>query len=156
MAEVELINISKLELNKLRNDLKSRKILRDEIKKELAETLDLGDVPENFPYHAAVAKQRFNESKIHDLEWIIRHAVIINNNRDAIIRLNDSVELQKEDGSKRIVKIVPKEVFDVNPTTGMITVESPLGKEITGKKVNDAVELKLPGGLTKYTILRKL
>jgi transcription elongation factor GreA len=136
--------LSPQRFEELKQELEEKKQQRLEIAKIIESARGQGDLMENTEYDSAKNKQGENESRIMELEDILRRAVIISN--------WPSVRVQK-DGSN-----TPEEYFlvgpeEANPLEGKISNESPLGKALLGRKKDDHIEILTPNGKIKYTII---
>jgi len=131
------------ELQILKEELQNRKTAkRLEIAKELKRAEELGDLfRENFPYDAAVADQRHNETRIVNLERAIQ-ALSVKKSKSKKIQIGCEVELEKDDGSTIKLKLVDEDVFRARIYSNAITTESPLGKEILNKVVGSQIIIK--------------
>lgn len=139
----------KKELEKELEYLKSDK--RKEIIDRLAFAKSLGDLSENAEYHDAKEEQGKNESRITQIENILKSAVTITKKNDGFIDLGSTVFLLKK-GTKDICEyqIVGNEESDFS--LGKISFESPLGAALMGKKQGDKITVSSPKGETIYTI----
>jgi transcription elongation factor GreA len=139
-------------LEELNGELEERKERRSEIAEKIESAREQGDLTENTEYDSAKNEQGENESRIMEIEDILRRAVIISKESKGIIQLGSSVRLQK-DGSD-----VPEDYFlvgpeEANPLEGKISNESPLGSSIIGKKKGESVKILTPNGKINYTII---
>jgi transcription elongation factor GreA len=142
----EGIETLKKELQKL----KTKK--RQEIAKRLQEAKDLGDLSENAEYFEAKEAQSFNESRIIELEKLLKNAVVIKTpSEEDIVRLGSTVEVKSKNGAE-IFNIVGS--TEAKPQEGKISNESPLGRAFLGREIGDEIEVKTPGGITKYKIIK--
>jgi len=128
---------------------------RPQVANQIAEAKAEGDLRENAGYDEAKNAQAFMEGRIRDLETKIKFAKIIDEN-DAP---SDEVAL----GRTVVVREIgadDEESYslvgssEADPARGRISNESPVGRAVMGRRVNDVVEVKSPGGAFKYTILR--
>ncbi len=137
-------------LKKELQELKTKK--RQEIAKRLQEAKDLGDLSENAEYFEAKEAQSLNENRIAELEELLKNAVVIKTpSTEDIIRIGSTVET-KLNNSAEVFSIVGS--AEAKPQEGKISNESPLGRAFLGKKVGDEVEVKTPGGIVKYRIIK--
>jgi len=118
----------------------------------IANARDLGDLSENAEYHEAREKQSFMEGRIQELEYLIKNAVIIenNSNNSNIIGLGCTVYATCDNGVKLKYMIVGHSEAD--PAMGKISHASPLGKAFIGKTIGDEFELEVPAGRIKCKI----
>lgn len=131
-------------------ELKNKK--RQEIAKRLQEAKDLGDLSENAEYSEAKEAQSFNESHIAELEELLKNAIVIKTpSVENIIGIGSKIEV-KSDNNMEIFSIVGSP--EAKPQEGKISNESPLGRAFLGRKVGDEVEVKTPGGIVKYKIIK--
>jgi len=138
-------------IKKLNEEIEYRKVvLRYQILEDVKEARAHGDLSENFEYKAAKRERGKNESRIRYLERMIRTANIIKD-----------TTAQDEVGIGKVISIrflVDDEVEDftiattveVNPSTNVISIESPMGRAIYKHKTGDEVRVESPGG--EYTV----
>lgn len=132
---------------KLEKELEELKtIRRPEVVERIKIARSFGDLSENSEYDAAKDEQAFVESKIAQLEKMIRNAVIIESDDN-----NDEVQLGKRvkfielpDGEEEEYQIVGS--AEADPFEGKISNDSPMAKSLLGKKVGDIVQVSTPGG----------
>jgi len=131
-------------------ELKTKK--RQEIAKRLQEAKDLGDLSENAEYFEAKEAQSFNESRIIELEKLLKNAVVIETpSEEIIIRVGSTIEVKSNNGAE-IFNIVGS--AEAEPQERKISNESPLGRAFLGRKIGDEIEVKSPNGITKYKIIK--
>jgi transcription elongation factor GreA len=127
---------------------------RKEIALKVQEAKDLGDLSENAAYQETKDLQSALETRILELELLLKNASLIRPNKDnGFVSLGSSITVQNLAGShlKRQFTIIG--AHEANPTEGKISNESPLGKSFLGHKKNDIVIVKTPQGDVKYKIL---
>jgi transcription elongation factor GreA len=139
----------------------------EEIKAELRELADIklpavidrvakarehGDLSENAEYHSARDDQQLLQARIDELQNIIDNAVVIKNTRSQNkIGMGSNVSIKKVGTKKdRTIHIVGE--FEADPTSNKISIGSPLGEALVGKKKGDTVIVKAPAGEIKYKI----
>jgi transcription elongation factor GreA len=127
-------------------------------RKELAARIKLaisyGDLKENSEYHSAKEDQAFMETRILQIDRMLKKAKIVK--ADSIdlstVQIGTVVVLNDIEFSEKIeYKIVGTEEADV--VENKISYESPLGKELLGKKAGDIVEVNAPVGVIRYELL---
>ncbi len=115
---------------------------------------NLGDLRENSEYHEARNMQRMNESKILELEYLIKQAQVVDTDNEREtgdrVRLGTTVTVTVDKGNKRTLKIVG--FNETNPTAGMISNQSPIGMALLGRKLGEEVEITLPTRKAIYKI----
>lgn len=142
-------------LNKLRNELNDMKTKgRTAIAAQIAEARDKGDLSENAEYDAAKDAQGMHEMKIAKLEEIMSTARVIDessidNSQVAILSV---VKIKnRKTGMEVAYTLVSEEEADLK--TGKISIGSPIGKGLLGKKVGETAEIKVPAGLMEFEVL---
>jgi transcription elongation factor GreA len=143
-------------LRKLKEELhhlKSKE--RPSISNQIAEARDKGDLSENAEYDAAKEAQGLLELKISKLEDTVSNARIIDESKlDASkVLILSKVKLKNLNNKAEITyTLVPEQESDLK--TGRISVDSPIGKGLLGKKVGDIAEIKVPSGMVmKFEVL---
>ena len=137
-----------MELKKLRS------IERPAIIKAIAEAREHGDLSENAEYHSAREKQSFIEGRIKELESIIGLADIIDISQlSGAIKFGASVKLVDEDSDLEVTyKFVGE--FEADLEKNLLNIKSPLARALIGKDVGDSVDVKTPGGVKSYEVLK--
>ena len=119
------------------------------ISNQIAEARDKGDLSENAEYDAAKDAQGLLELKISKLEEIVANARIIDESKlDASkVLILSKVKLKnKANNSMMTYSLVPEN--EANLKEGKISVDSPIGKGLLGKKKGEIAEIKVPSGNT--------
>jgi transcription elongation factor GreA len=143
-------------LRKLKEELHHLKTKeRPSISNQIAEARDKGDLSENAEYDAAKEAQGLLELKISKLEDTVSNARIIDESKlDASkVLILTKVKLKNLANKAELTyTLVPEQEADLK--TGRISVDSPIGKGLLGKKVGDLAEIKVPSGMVmKFEIL---
>ena len=143
-------------LKRLEEELAQRKgAIREEIVERLKEARAQGDLSENSEYDQAKEDQGKNESRIVELEQMIKTAVIIDttaSGKEGIVSLGCTVVLKDvETGEEETYAIVG--TTEADPFNNKISNESPVGSAILGKKVHDVVVANTPAGELSYEIM---
>ena len=129
----------------MEKELEDRRLnIRPAIMEEVKRTRAFGDLSENYEYKAAKDAQRKNDSRVRYLENMIKTARIIDEDRGRPggAKLYDRVTLWlPEDEEEMIVQVVP--TVRTNPSEGLISLESPLGKAVLGARVGDLLTVRV-------------
>jgi transcription elongation factor GreA len=137
-------------------ELKQRQqVERPRIIEAIAEARSHGDLSENAEYHAAKESQSHNEGRIAELEDKLARADIIDVSKLSgdTIKFGATVTLIDEDTEKKAVwQIVGEPEADAKK--GRISITSPLGRALIGKKKGSSVEVVAPGGAKAYEITK--
>jgi len=130
------------------DDLVTRR--RPEIVSKIKAAREHGDLSENFEYHAARNEQGFIESRIRELEAIVKNHVLISSHAsNGSVDLLSTVTFVEEGELEERYRIVGP--TEADPGSGKISFESAIGKALMGRKVGDDVEVRTPTG-GRYTI----
>lgn len=128
---------------------------RPSISNQIAEARDKGDLSENAEYDAAKEAQGLLELKISKLEEAISNARIIDETKldNSKILILSRVKLKNlGNGANLDWTLVPEKEADLK--AGKISVDSPIGKGLLGKKAGDTAEIKVPSGqIMKFEII---
>ena len=130
--------LTRKDIRKMQEELDYRLLeLMPELIEEVKRTRAFGDLSENFEYKAAKQAQNKNRSRIRYLEGMIKTARIIEDRSDTeSVGLFDEVEIyMPEEDETEIIRVVTTVRCD--PRKGLISRESPFGKQVLGKKVGD-------------------
>lgn len=138
-------------IKKLQEELEYRlTVKRAEIAKEKMEAAAHGDRSENAEYKEACANYRENDNRIQYLMTMISTATVIEDEKDkSAMGVNSRARIRfVEDGEETIVTLVT--TVDVDFEKMFISIESDLGKALSGRGAGDVVEVDAPNG--KYSV----
>ncbi len=142
-------------LNKLKNELSELKTKgRSDIAKQIAEARDKGDLSENAEYDAAKNAQGLLELKIAKLGTVVGNARVIDISKidTSQVSILSKVKIKNtKNGMELTYTIVSEEEADLKAQK--ISVKSPIGQGLLGKKVGEKAEVTAPGGKMEFKIL---
>lgn len=149
--------LTKSDVEKIREEIEHRKlVVRKEAIEAVKEARAHGDLSENFEYHAAKKDKNRNESRIRYLERMLKTAIIVDDtSREDEVGINNTVELYMEDDDEREVYRLVTSVRG-SSVNGLISIESPLGKAILGRKLNDRVYVRVNEDFGYYVVIEKI
>jgi transcription elongation factor GreA len=137
-------------LEALRQELHELKTKRQPVVIErIKRAKEYGDLAENAEYEDAKNEQGFVAGRIAEIEEILKKAEVVEKNNNGVVQLGSEVLLHV-DGEEDKYTIVG--AAETDPMAKKISIESPLGKVLLGKKIGDKVEVKAPVGTIIYTI----
>ncbi|MGB7957659.1 MAG: transcription elongation factor GreA [Minisyncoccia bacterium] len=131
-------------------ELKTAK--RIEIAQRLKNAKEYGDLSENSEYAEAREEQAAVETRINELEDLLKNAAIMQKTTGGDMVAVGSTVVVKKAGKETTYQIVGS--YDADPAAGKISDESPLGKAFMKKRVGDKVNVATPGGTTTYEIMK--
>jgi transcription elongation factor GreA len=120
---------------------------RREIVEAIASARSLGDLSENFEYHAAKNEQGLLERRITILRHRLQHASVIDEAAAAtsgVVTVGSHVELERDDGERMEVEIT---------SVGGVSPDSPVGQALLGKAPGDTIEVDAPRGRWSATVV---
>ena len=123
------------------------------VREAIAEARDKGDLSENFEYHAAKREQARLLGRIRFKQRVLEFARVIDTKRlnsDAIGLLS-KVEMTNMNNNSRMTYTIASP-HEANLREGKISIKSPIGQALLGKKVGDLVEVPVPAGMLKLRI----
>ncbi|MBP1157030.1 MULTISPECIES: transcription elongation factor GreA [unclassified Paenibacillus] len=142
-------------LEKVEEELRELKTVK---RKELAERLKVaisyGDLKENSEYHSAKDDQAFMETRILTLERMLKNARVVDVDSMSLneVSVGSVVILNDIEFAEKIeYRIVGP--AEANVAENKISYESPLGKELLGKKAGDKINVNAPIGILQYELL---
>ena len=142
-------------LKKLKDELDYLKsVMRPKASQDIADARDKGDLSENAEYDAAKEAQGLLEMKISKMEDVVANARIIDesqiDNSKALVLSSVKIKNQAN-GMEMKYTLVAESEADLK--TGKISVTSPIGKGLLGKKVGEIAEINVPNGVLKFEVL---
>lgn len=149
--------LTEKDIKKMQEEIDYRKlVLRKELIEHVKEAREQGDLSENFEYYAAKRDKNRNESRIRYLDRMIKTAVVISDeSSDDEIGVNNTVELYfEEDDELQTVKLIT--TVRGNSLSGLISIESPMGKALLGHKVGDRVLIKVNDNYSYYVVVKSI
>lgn len=142
-------------LQKLKNELNHlRDVERPKASQAIAEARDKGDLSENAEYDAAKEAQGLLEMKIAKLEALLANARLIDESQldTSKVLVLSTVKLKNmQNGMEMAYTLVAESEADLK--AGKISVTSPIGKGLLGKKVGETAEINVPNGTLKFEVL---
>ncbi|MHB8571588.1 MAG: transcription elongation factor GreA [Candidatus Dormibacteria bacterium] len=140
-------------LEKLQAELRQLiEVRRPDISERIREAKEFGDISENAEYQEAKNEQGMIEGRILDLEQMIRNAELIDAEaHHTVVEVGSTVKLKDSEG-EFTYKVVGS--AEADPTQGRISLESPVGRALMGRKAGEEVTVKVPDGESKVKILK--
>jgi transcription elongation factor GreA len=152
---LERVPLTREGYERLKKELRHLKsVERPQNVKDIEEARAHGDLSENAEFHAAKERQAFLEGRINDLGYKVGNAEVIDpdtlSKESAVFA--STVEIENVDTEESIVyQLVGPDESDI--TQGRISVVSPLGKALIGKKPGDEITLNAPNGKRTYELV---
>ncbi len=141
-----------LKLERELEDLKTRK--RQEVAEKIKVARGFGDLSENSEYDAAKEEQAQVESRIVQLENMLKNAKVIDNDDIdlTVVSIGTRVKVFDEEFEEELEYSIVGST-EADPDLYKISDESPVGRALIGKNIGDVVDVETPGGTVKFKIL---
>ena len=142
-------------LKKLKDELEQMKTIeRPKISAQIAESRDKGDLSENAEYDAAKEAQGMLEMKISKLEDVLANARILSEENIDLTKVGVLTKVKLKNMANSAImeySLVAEKEADIRKNK--ISVSSPIGKGLLGKKVGEVAEIQVPRGIMSFEIL---
>lgn len=142
-------------LDNLKSEIKQlESIERPKISQQIAEARDKGDLSENAEYDAAKEAQGMLEARISKLKNKLANARIIDDSEidNSKVFILSTVRIKNTKNQMELSYTLVAE-NEANIKSGKISVDSPIGKGLLGKKVGDIADINTPAGIMKFEVL---
>lgn len=142
-------------LKKLKDELHDMKsVQRPRISEQIAEARDKGDLSENAEYDAAKEAQGLLEMRISKMEGLISKARIIDNTMmdNSKVFILSTVKIKNIDNGMEVTYTLVAE-SEADLKLKKISIDSPFGKGLLGKKVGDIAAIQTPGGTMNFEVV---
>ncbi|MBI1307139.1 MAG: transcription elongation factor GreA [Bacteroidetes bacterium] len=151
----ELNYLSKEGFDNLKKEIERLKsVERPRISQQIADARDKGDLSENAEYDAAKEAQSLMELKISQLEESLANSRILDSSTLDLSKVGilSKVRLMNKKVNKEVIYTIVAEK-EANLKEGKISIKSPIGKGLMGKKVGEIVDVQVPAGIVPFEIL---
>ena len=137
-------------LEKLKRDLDAALKRRSEAGERLKEAFQPGDIEDNPEYEQAKEEVGLLDSRIYELQEMIGRAEIIKESHSSVAGPGSTIEVVDTDGELETYHLVG--AVESDPSAGRISVDSPVGRALVGKKKGDKITISVPQGSLTLTI----
>ncbi len=148
------VMLTKEGLKRIEEELRYLKtVKRKEIAEKIRNAVTFGEIAENAEYESAKNEQAFIEGRILTLEKILENYELIDKEENLdYVSLGSEVLVEDLDTHEKI-KYIILDYVESEPEFGKISISSPIGKGLLGKKKGEIAEIRVPAGHLKYKIL---
>jgi len=149
----DVVYLTKEGLVKLKDELRElTEVKRPEVAQKIKTARELGDISENAMYDTAKQEQAFVEGRISELNDILKKAVVLEEGTaNGLVGVGCKITVHIEGDVEEFQLVGAPEA---NPLDKKISIESPLGLALSGKKVGDEVTVEAPIGNLTYKIVK--
>lgn len=142
-------------IQKIRDEIQHlESVERPKISQQIADARDKGDLSENAEYDAAKEAQGLLEMKIAQMKELLSNARVVDESQldSSKVLILSKVTIENQANKMKVTyQLVAENEQDLK--AGKISVESPIGQGLLGKKVDDLAEIKIPAGKMTFKIL---
>lgn len=117
---------------------------------ELQRAREMGDLSENAAYKVARSKLSGIDRRIRFLESVLKRVQVLQKRTDGTAGIGSTIEIA-DDTQKMSITLVDGYESDIGKNK--ISIYSPIGRSVLGKRIGDVVEVHTPSGIKKYTLL---
>ncbi|WP_278381789.1 transcription elongation factor GreA [Clostridium tyrobutyricum] len=142
-------------VKKLEDELENLRIVkRREITEKIKSALSFGDLSENSEYDDAKNEQAFVEGRIVQLENMLKNVTIVDESEipSDIVSVGSIVKIKDYDFDEEVEYHIVGSA-EADPINNKISNESPVGKSLLNKRIDDIIEVRIPDGVSRYKIL---
>ena len=142
-------------IEKLERELRTlEKEYRHELPKEIKKALAMGDLRENAEYHAALERQSYVKAKMGQINKRLSEIAMIKLDSLPLDRVGlGSTVVLHDLGEDREIRYELVFADDSDVSRGLISVTSPIGKGLSGRRVGEEVAIQVPSGVKRFEIL---
>jgi len=144
-----ITRFTKAGFEKIKQEYEDLKKERPGVLIDVQKARELGDLKENGYYQASKGKLRTIDSRMMNIAFQIKTAKIIDESASDTIGIGSTV-LFSINGNDKTFQFVGD--VEANPSEGKLSLLSPIGRAVEGKKVGDEIEVNTPGGVFKYKV----
>lgn len=148
---MQIIPFTKVGFEDIKNQLNEELTKRPDAVKSLTRGREMGDLSENGLYKAA--KQELNDldRRIRNLRYLIKHGKVFSPSSNDFVQLGHNVEIETKE-NKKTYKMVGE--YEANPKEGKISLKSPIGHNLMGRKIGEEISINTPNGISSYKIIK--
>lgn len=141
-------------IDRLEKELKAlEKEYRQDLPKEIQRARALGDLRENAEYKSALERQQYVQARIGHIQKQLKELSLVNVSalpKDRVALGSVVTLIDADQGREVTYEIVIPDMADFS--RGLVSVTSPIGRALSGRRVGDAVSIQIPAGTRAYEI----
>jgi transcription elongation factor GreA len=137
-------------LLKLKQDLERAQARRLEAFERMKEAAQPGDIEDNPELEQAKEEVARFDDRIYELQEMIGRAQIIEGRNSAVAEPGSTIEVEDDEGETIVYYLVG--AVEADPGTGRISVESPVGSALVGRRAGERISVQVPAGTVELTI----
>lgn len=137
-------------LTKLKQDLEQVRARRIDAFERMKEAAQPGDIEDNPELEQAKEEVARFDDRIYELQEMIGRAQIIEGRNSGVAEPGSTIEVEDDEGETIVYYLVG--AVEADPSSGRISVESPVGRALVGKQAGERVSVQVPAGTVELTI----
>ncbi len=137
-------------LEKLKRDLQVALQRRAEAGERLKEAFQPGDIEDNPEYEQAKEEVGLLDGRIYELQEMIGRAQIIKESHSSVAGPGSTIDVVDSDGQAETYHLVG--AVESDPSAGRISIDSPVGRALVGKKKGDRITVSVPSGTLTLSV----
>ena len=143
------IRFTKEGLEKLKQEQTDLIAARPAVIEDLKKAREMGDLKENGYYQASRRKLNFIDGRLFRIKMQLKQAVVVDTTKTDYVTIGSIISLNNNAGEQVYTMVGD---LEANPSEGKISLLSPLGRAVDGKKVGEKVVIETPRGKTIFTL----
>ena len=152
MADEDSVLLTADGLSKLKLELTAVHERRLEAADRLKEAFQPGDIEDNPEYESAKEEVNLLDARIYELTELIGRAQLITEHHGEVVEAGSTVEVEDDTGHKEVYHLVG--AVESDPALGRISLESPVGKALLGRRRGDSVTVPVPDGNIRLKLIK--
>ena len=137
-------------LEKLKRDLEEVRGKRREAAERMKEAAQPGDIEDNPEFEQAKEDVAALDNRIYELEEMIGRAKIIEEHHGGVIEPGSVIEVEDAEGQVETWHLVG--AVESDPGAGRISIDSPVGRALLGRRKGDRVSVNAPSGVVEFSV----
>ena len=137
-------------LERLKHDLETVRLRRKDAAERMRDAFQPGDIEDNPEYEQAKEEVALLDGRIYELEEMIGRAQIIHEHHGSIAEPGSTIQIVDDAGLVETYHLVG--AVESDPSSGRISIESPVGRALVGKRKGDRVTVSVPSGTLTFTV----
>jgi len=137
-------------LERLKHELETVRERRKEAAERMRDAFQPGDIEDNPEYEQAKEEVGLLDGRIYELEGMIGRAQIIQEHHGSIAEPGSTIQIEDAEGKLETYHLVG--AVESDPSSGRISIESPVGRALVGKRKGDKVTVSVPSGTLSFTV----
>ena len=137
-------------LEKLKRDLEEARLRRREAAERMKEAAQPGDIEDNPEFEQAKEDVAGLDNRIYELEEMIGRSKIIEEHHGGVIEPGSVIDVEDAEGAVETWHLVG--AVEADPAGGRVSIESPVGRALIGRRKGDRVSVNAPSGVVEFTV----